>query len=376
MIEFKAECGHTVRAKDEDAGGVVRCSYCGKSANVPDPQGDELDFLFSDVQRQENEQPRRRRKQKKKAATKRKPGDLNPFAIVLRMCYAALLLIIVLVVGRKFVMPLFEEGGIQTVIKRTTPSSQVDQPKTRGRQPRRTPKPAARPGLISRNKYPNLYTTSTPSGAAIYCIQADRAPAEGRIYEISGCLRLDGVGKQRDLSDGNYIVEVVFPWGDRNLTRYPGYNDFRRSLQDADDAKRNDLLQRFFIPDEATDFFIHESDGQFSLVRQYRGVTIRNRRSRGVRALFLPRMHVGEDKGCSIEALVNNYISTDVNYSFDQDHVRSELGFYNVSESDQPFVLKTLVRIGIIPYLTSDGKLRLFKIDIDDGRFAAKLLHD
>jgi len=56
--------------------------------------------------------------------------------------------------------------------------------------------------------------------------------------------------------------------------------------------------------------------------------------------------------------------------------VRSELSFYNVSESDQPFVLRTLLRIGIIPYLTPDGKLRLFKIDIDDGRFAAKLLHE
>jgi translation initiation factor IF-2 len=35
MIEFKAECGHTVRAKNEDAGQAVRCSYCGKAAKVP-----------------------------------------------------------------------------------------------------------------------------------------------------------------------------------------------------------------------------------------------------------------------------------------------------------------------------------------------------
>jgi len=375
MIEFKAECGHTVRAKDEDAGGVVRCSYCGKTANVPDPQGDELDFLFSDVPTQNENQPRRRSKKKKKTASKRKPGDINPFAIVLRMCYAALLLIIVLVVGKKFVIPLFEEGGIQQIV------TQQQQKKPEPQKPTRTPrnpttKPAARPGLISRNKYPNLYAYSTPPGASIYSVQSNRAPDKGPIFDTNECQRLDGSGKRRDLSDGSYVIEVVFPWNDRNLTTFPGYNDFRRSLQDADKAHRNALIKQYFIPDEATDFFVHEIDGQFYLVRQYRDVTIRNRRSRGVRALFLPRIQIEGANGFSVEALVNYFIPADVNYSFDKEYVRSELNFYDVNETDQLYVLKTLTRIGIIPYYTPDGKLRLFKIDIDDGRFAAKVLHE
>ena len=102
MIEFKAECGHTVRARDEDAGGVVRCSYCGKPANVPEETGDELDFLFNDID-QPDELPRSRRKRgRKKARTKRAraPGAFNPFAVVLKLCYAALLIAIVIFVGR------------------------------------------------------------------------------------------------------------------------------------------------------------------------------------------------------------------------------------------------------------------------------------
>ena len=53
MIEFKAECGHTVRAKDEDAGKVVRCSYCGREAPVPSKgeDRDELEYLFSEVEK-------------------------------------------------------------------------------------------------------------------------------------------------------------------------------------------------------------------------------------------------------------------------------------------------------------------------------------
>ena len=110
MIEFKAECGHTVRARDEDAGSVVRCSYCGRPANVPDEAGDELDFLFNDVEQPAEESGRRKRGKRIPGggvfAKKRGKGEFNPFPIVLRLCYAALLIIIVIFVGRMYVLPL------------------------------------------------------------------------------------------------------------------------------------------------------------------------------------------------------------------------------------------------------------------------------
>ena len=61
MIEFKAECGHTVRARDEDAGGVIRCSYCGRNAKVPDNLDSDLDFLFQDLDQSAQPVAERRR---------------------------------------------------------------------------------------------------------------------------------------------------------------------------------------------------------------------------------------------------------------------------------------------------------------------------
>ena len=35
MIEFPAACGHTVRARNEDAGKKIHCAYCGRKTTVP-----------------------------------------------------------------------------------------------------------------------------------------------------------------------------------------------------------------------------------------------------------------------------------------------------------------------------------------------------
>ena len=84
MIEFKAECGHTVRARDEDAGSVVRCTYCGRNAEVPDKDA-ELDFLFRDVKQPEDPGKRRRQRRKPKpaAAADGKPSTFDPFTVVI-----------------------------------------------------------------------------------------------------------------------------------------------------------------------------------------------------------------------------------------------------------------------------------------------------
>ncbi len=80
MIEFKADCGHTVRARDEDGGGVVRCSYCGKPAPVPENNADDLDFLFTDVEQDGTDgKPGKKRRGRTARAPKRKkaPGEFN-----------------------------------------------------------------------------------------------------------------------------------------------------------------------------------------------------------------------------------------------------------------------------------------------------------
>lgn len=376
MIEFKAECGHTVRARDEDAGGVVRCSYCGKPANVPEETGDELDFLFNDID-QPDELPRSRRKRgRKKARTKRAraPGAFNPFAVVLKLCYAALLIAIVIFVGRKFVKPLFEPGGITK--RGETDDRRLEQ--LEPEEPRETVQGApAAPGLIDREHLGVLYVSSTPPGARVYVLEAAAAPAKGPIHAEPGAKSFRA--NQRcpyHLQDGEYVVDVALPWVDDCLKSYPNYANFRRSIEDASPEGRRHLVEDYFLPDEADHVYVTESAEQvFYLARQYRHVEVRAERPEAVRALFLPRIPAGDGRSFSIEALVTqNYIPNRHGYAFRTESVLSELEYYRVPAADRPFIREALLRIGIIPYVTPDRRTRLFRIGIHDGMPSAPVI--
>ena len=68
---------------------------------------------------------------------------------------------------------------------------------------------------------------------------------------------------------------------------------------------------------------------------------------------------------------MNGYIPAQKKYEFNELHVRSELAYYEVVQRDEQLLLEALSRIGAIPYVTSDGKTRLFKINVHDGGFRA-----
>ena len=376
MIEFKAECGHTVRARDEDAGGVVRCSYCGKNANVPEESGNALDFLFDDIA-QPAEAPAGSRKGGRSGARtlfgrRRRTGEFNPFAVVLRLCYAALLIIVVVVIARKFVIPLFKDG---TVPREFTLFNKAEQ--RPAEKPARGEEEASvrqRPGLLEREKLAGLYVSSTPPGATAYCVETSKAPDRGRIHKVKGCKQLRTGASLPRLADGVYVVEVVFPWNDPRLTSYDDYLAFRRSIQRASERDRIRLLDSYFVPDEATDVFIDETKEQIFIVRQYRGVEVRSGHSKGVRALFIPKIIAQDGWSLAVEEIVTGYTPDRKAYEFDEQYVRSELAYYDVEVSDQPFIVEALKRIGMIPYITPDRRTRLFKIDIHDGNFAARVL--
>ncbi len=369
MIEFKAECGHTVRAKDEDAGGLVRCSYCGRPANVPEGAGDDLDFLFSDVEQADDVGSSRKRKRSKGrllARRKRRPGEFNPFAVVLRLCYGALLIVIVIIVGRMFVMPLFKGEGLGGRPNFFSPPGPVkpDPPEPRKREP-------VKPGLIARKNLIGLYVNSTPPGAKVYCVPASKAPEQGRVHKAKGVIELQVGESYKRLADGEYVVEVVFAWNDQPLTVYDGYLDFRRSFHPASDDERDDLIKEYFVPDEGI-MFVDETEEQIYLVKQYRNVEVVNKQSDGVRALFLPRILQADGRSLSIEELVTRHTPEEPAYSFDRRYVSDELRFNGVKETDLSFVLEGLSRIGVIPYVTADRRTLLFKIHIRDGRFTVR----
>jgi len=376
MIEFKAECGHTVRAKDEDAGGVVRCSYCGRNASVPENRGDDLDFLLRDVEQSiAASTPARRRFSWFRRRRRANVVPFDPFTIIVRMCYAAGLIIVVVVVAKSFVLPLFEEGGIARRVTGTArPASAKEE------SPSRRPAAASQTGLMG--AAPNgLYIASTPPGASVFVVDEAKAPLRGRISEIIGCHPSRANGEPLRLPDGTYLVEVVLPWNDprlndMNLPYYDAYRAFRRSIERASEQERIRLMEDFLVPDEAAAAFIHQTDEQIYLVRQYRGVEVRGGKSEGVRALFLPRLEAGEKKGFSIAQLVLHAIPKQTAYSFSENHVKTELDYYGVSSADWEFVIEALRRIGVIPYVTPDGRTRLFKIGIYDGVFATKIVRE
>ena len=108
MIEFKADCGHTIRAKDEDEGKVVGCAYGGREMQVPVNEPDDLDSLFAEVEASESQaggtvSRKTRRAMQRKAlgvSAQRSGAGFNPFAVALKMAYAAGILIVMILVGR------------------------------------------------------------------------------------------------------------------------------------------------------------------------------------------------------------------------------------------------------------------------------------
>jgi len=378
MIEFKAECGHTVRARDEDAGGVVRCSYCGRNAGVPEGANADLDFLFNEVQQTAEPEPggrrRKRRREKPVFVRGKKPsGEFNVFALVMRLCYAAALISIVFVVAKKFVIPMFDPQKRAQMLAGASPTAP---PSQRDDASSKAPGRTRGPGLIRDTRVTGLYVGSMPIGAAVYCVDESKAPASGRIHLVSGCIPLRTNGEIPHPADGSYIVEVAFPWNDPNLNSYPNYFEFRKQLEPASHEQRKRLAEEYFIPDEASTVFVDQTEDQIYIVRQYRSVTVRQGQSKGVRALFLPRICGAQPRTFAIEPLVTGYIPNVKTYEFNEKDVRNELAYYGVAEADQPFVLEALSRIGLIPYMTSDRRVRLFKIGIQDGVFATRVIRE
>ena len=387
MIEYKAECGHVLEATDEDAGKLVRCSICGRTSTVPGGDDSGFDTLLDKVEQREpitDAKSLKRRRDKRLAGRRAKrevrPGQIDPLGIVLKMCYAAALLVIVIYVGKRYVIPLLpKDGPTKAATQRGDAPSEAKQGTGVSAVPTDG---AAAPGLIDRPLGRGLYVSSVPSGAMVFCVEASQAPPRGRIRGVGGCVKGRATGGRLPISaDGTYVVEVVLPWNapglnDPTLPLHESYLDFRRSLEAASDDERRSLIESFFVPDDAWSVFADQTDEQIYLVRQYRNVEIREGRSLGVRALFLPWIRPEGGNAIDTRQLVEAYIPDAVQYRFDAAQARAEMNYYGVPESQQSFVREALARIGVIPFVTADGRTRLFKIGIDDGAFSSRVVRE
>ena len=375
MIEFKAECGHTVRARDEDAGGVVRCSYCGRPANVPDESGDDLDFLFNEVE-QPTEEPARRKRRLRISregvfGKGNRQGEFNPFPVVLRLCYAALLIIIVIFVGRMYVLPLIQRIMEHKPVVTAVAPIRDDHEQANSSDSAEKPE---RYGLLTEdleNGMLHVFVTP-PSDSAIICyIEESDELGAGPFLRDDRCTPCPGgrcVPPAKRDPHKRLTVEVALRIGDTFLTGYPGHIELRKQLRSTSvEATRNRLVDRFFLPDGGTVFF-YEAKGQEFVVRQYGYVAMRKREPTVVRALFLPRIGRPSGPGFSIENLLQgNFIPNEINYGLRVEAVRSELDLDDIPRSDQQHIISALKRIGVISYVRPDNQTRLMRINAQDG---------
>lgn len=379
MIEFKAECGHMVRVKDDQAGDVIRCSYCGRRAAVPDTEEENLGALldgFESPQAAPGAPGQRKRSAKRLLPWRRSAWKkYNPFGTILRLAYAALLIIIIALVVRLYV------GDTSDILRWIQGASTG----ASGGQTDVVPPPIDRDlpkvGLIVAGRRTGLYVDSTPWGAMVWVIERSKAPNRGRIHEVSGVTTSRAEGQFLRLSTGSYVVDVALPWNDPalndpNLPYFERYWEFRRAIEEASDGERIRLMEEYFVPDDAWPVFVDQTEEQIYLVRQYRNVQVRNDRAVGVRALFLPRIVLAGGEGFSVAELVTSYLPPSRAYTFDEAHTRNELLYYGVPEADQDSIVEALSRIGVIPYLTPGGRTRLFKIGIGDGVFTTKVIRE
>ena len=360
----------------------MRCSYCGTQVEVPDGEARSLDYLFRDVEQASDEPKKRKRKRRKRKSA---PGGggaqgIDLVSVILRMCYAAFLLSVVIFVGDRYVMPHFRESGAAP--ERVDQGAATDPDhklpvRRKGRDVPSTP----RLGLTTRNKAIGLYVNSTPPSAVAYCLDESRAPDAGRIHDIKGSAKVLANGASLSVADGIYVVEVVLPWNDPNLNDstlpyFSQYREFRRAIEYASDEKRRDLLEEYFVPDGAVEVFIDQTPDQIYIVRRFAGIRVRDGRSHGVRALFLPKVADESGAAFSIQSLVKHYLPKEKVYGFNRVHVQSELDYYEVSVNDREAILEALATAGTAPYVTRDGRTRLFSIGINDGAFSARIIRD
>lgn len=364
MIEFKAECGHTIRAKDGDEGKVVRCSYCGRTTQVPDKADDEFASLFSDVvdaeagesvSAGETVKPRRRRPVGVPKPTRKSDSGsgFNPFALVLKMAYAAAI-VIVLIVCAKAVYNHWTRDQGRKPPRQPTPSSraQADQSQPSGRTSPSKPGPQTTlPSLKSNNG--GMYITSVPKGAQVRYRRADREHGQEEIFLDPDAERANTPCKLQ-IAPGPWEVAVALRIDSPELNRYDRYQDQRRYAEETDDGGP---LANFFLPDEAEEFaMVDLSKGRLLGIRKYSCQVTKNEWYL-LTALFLPDQPVSD---------LLPYLPAEMVYGFKEDYVTNQLSYRQVSEVDRTYVVDALRRVGMVVYrYPESGDYRCFRIGLD-----------
>jgi len=361
MIEFKAECGHTVRAKDEDAGKVVRCSYCGRETQVPEknPGSEDLEFLFSEVEKTgvyESPKDRRRVQRMKGKPSKDQPNPLlvdtrtSPSSLVLKLCYVCVVMVLVIIIG-KFVYKQFTQARTPPPVVDSPPTGAVD---TGGGD--------ERVGLLRPRLSPEgagLYVRSVPDGAEIYVTRKGASRSGSMLgfkSEDVRCMLSSGETTDKVTVGEEYDVYVALRINDPELMKLPGYPALRR---DYEKSRQDNLFDEYFLPDGSAQVMTDVMPNRPMVVIRKYECKIFDRTWTPVIALFLPELPLPE---------LVRYLPREATFGFSEDEVKAELEYYAIEATDRKYMLDVLRRIGMVPYRdASTGLYRIFSINLVDG---------
>ncbi len=359
MIEFRAECGHTVRAKDHDAGEVVRCTYCGREVQVPLPEDRSLEHLLGQASAEETG-----------------GGSRAPSPIVearqwvkrhgrwvrgaLTVAYLAVVLVVV-GYGASWVSEMLTSStkpSTPTVGHReeSTPARPQERPavsKTASNRRRDSGRPTSDlgPAFASLdNRRSGLAVESVPANARVYIARSDKdgtSPANDE-KNFKGATPI-----AVSVPAGKYVVALAMPVTEKALQNLPGYREFRHALEQTRDVN---TAGEYFVSDEAEGLTLTRSSrGPLLIVRDYRAeVPDRRGAWTAVTGLFLPDLPP--------TALADLLPGTD-RYTVDAEHAMNELEFYEVAPEERDAGLAMLRQVGklVVPDGRS-GDYRVFQM--------------
>ena len=365
MIEFKGECGHSIRARDEDAGRTVRCSYCGRECQVPDRNNDAFDSLFGEVEKTgvfdpaatRAQQTQHRHRRKSWSRPVRQGGEFDPFAVAVRMGGVAVI-IMVLAVGWKY-----GQKGVGYVRDHLQPTPAPTVTATPTSPPTRND---SRLGL-TRPKLPTdhsgIYVSSIPADAVVYALSEKNL--KGSILENENADVKRKTDTQVPVNPGRYRVAVALPVSTQELMSQPGYPAIRRAIED--ELSKPADLSGYFLPDGST-VWAEPIRDEWYLVRVYENVVVFKNQWTAVTALFLPRL--------GVDGLLD-YLPARDRYAFDTAHVGGELDFYEVPAVDQRLVMAALRKVGKIVYRQDENSpYQEFKIRPQKGTLKRTVVKD
>lgn len=389
MIEFKADCGHTVRAKDEDSGKVVRCAYCGREAQVPEDDAGDFDSFFADVgQENLSDQPVAK---SSKGSGKKKAGAfvgprprkvVDPFNVVTKMAYVAVILIAVIFVGKKYAWPIMSE----TLFPGAESSKSVGPMADAKRTPKPKPKPIkpkapsrkyglVEPRLEARGKQGIYVNAVPPKVKAFYRPQTEGSQGY-QWLEDPMVKRIRGPSYLTELQPGAYDVVVMLPVNDPQLKRFRnfGYSRFRASVEREKPKEADKEAATYFLPDGAQAVKILHMSDRINIIRHYQEIICAGE-WQVLTPLFIPF----ECPMSEVAAIVPRGVTS---FRFDTDDIRDELAYYHVVGEDQTYIVDVLERIGSISYHAvppgaddnHEYPFRMFRISPVDGIFTARYL--